>query len=134
MRAVRWVLALFVLLVAAGPAYAQTALQFVAMTPCRLLDTRMGQPLQGGQPLTIPVQGHCNIPDTAQAYSFNVTVAPRGLLNYLTLWPDGQQQPVVSTMNSYDGRIKAVAAIIPAGLDGAIDAFATNTTDLDPGH
>ena len=131
MRTVRYMLSLLALwLAVVGSAYSQTALQFVPMTPCRLLDTRTGSPLTGGQPLTIPVQGSCGIPDGAQAYSFNVTVVPRGLLDYLTLWPTGQSQPVVSTMNSYDGRIKAVAAIIPAGTGGAVDAYATNTTDL----
>ncbi len=114
-------------------AQAQTALQFMPITPCRLLDTRnpgSGGPLIGGQQVTVQVQGSCEIPSTAQAYSFNVTVVPHGLLNYLTLWPAGQNQPGVSTLNSYDGRIKAVAAIIPAGTGGAIDAYATNTTDL----
>ena len=126
----RRLLFVLALLASLAPAVcAQTALQFVPMTPCRLLDTRNGSPLMGGQTLTVQVQGVCGIP-AAQAYSFNVTVVPHGSLNYLTLWPTGQQQPVVSTMNSYDGRTKAVAAIIPAGTGGAINAYATNTTEL----
>ena len=54
---------------------------------------------------------------------------PAGVLSYLTLWPRGQEQPLVSTLNS-DGRIKSNAAIVPAGASGAISAFASNTTDL----
>jgi len=131
-RVVLWLLALW--LAIAGSAYSQTAaLQFVPITPCRLLDTRQSQPLQGGQQVTIPVQGQaCEGLTGALAYSFNVTVVPHGSLNYLTLWPAGETQPVVSTLNSYDGRIKAVAAIIPAGTDphGSIDAYATDTTNL----
>ena len=42
-------------------------------------------------------QSACGIPDTALAYSLNVTVVPQGPLSYLTLWPTGQARPLVST-------------------------------------
>lgn len=106
---------------------------FVTVTPCRLVDTRhTGNPIQGGtaQSFTVPQLGNCNIPASAAAYSLNVTVAPRGPLGYLTVWPTGENQPVVSTMNSLDGRIKANAAIVPAGVSGAVSVYATNTTDV----
>jgi hypothetical protein len=72
----------------------------------------------------------CNIPSIAQAYSVNVTVVPRKPLSYLTIWPAGQPRPLVSTLNSFDGRIVANAAIVPAGLSGAISVFATDDTDV----
>ena len=108
-------------------------LQLVPFTPCRLVDTRQtGQPIQGGtwQAFAIPQLGNCNIPATAAAYSLNVTVVPQASLGYLTIWPTGQNQPVVSTMNSLDGRIKANAAIVPAGANSNISVFASNTTNL----
>jgi hypothetical protein len=37
---------------------------------------------------------------------------------------------VVSTLNSFDGRIKSNAAIVPAGSNGDVNVFATNTTDV----
>ena len=52
-------------------------------------------------------------PAAPRAYVFNATVAPPGSLRYLTLWPDGQQQPVVSTLNAYDGFITSNMAIVP---------------------
>jgi len=55
---------------------------------------------------------------------------PPGPLDYMTVWPSGAAQPLVSTLNSVDGRIKANAAIIPAGTGGAVSVYATNTTDL----
>src|ERR1019366_150461 len=88
------------------------ALQFVAATPCRLVDTRPQHggngSIQGGTfpSFPIPQEGGCNIPDTAAAYSLNVTVVPSGPLGYLTIWPTGEYQPVVSTLNSVDGRVK----------------------------
>lgn len=51
-------------------------------------------------------------------YSLNVTVVPQGPLGYLTIWPEGEGQPDVSTMNSPDGRIKANAAVVPGGVSG----------------
>ncbi len=110
-----------------------TALQFVAVTPCRLVDTRKsGGPIQGNtsRDFTIPQLGGCNIPTTAAAYSLNVTVVPPAPLGYLTIWPTGEDRPVVSTMNSLDGRIKANAAIVPAGASGAVSVYVSNTTDV----
>jgi YVTN family beta-propeller protein len=108
-------------------------LQFVAVTPCRLVDTRKsGGPIQGGtsQNFIVPQEGGCNIPTTAVAYSLNVTVVPSGQLGYLTIWPTGEDQPVVSTMNSLDGRIKANAAIVPAGYQAAVSVYVSNTTNV----
>ena len=109
----------------------------MAVTPCRVVDTRGpngdfgGPPLQGGAQRSFAIpQGPCGIPSSAQAYSFNITVAPMGPLHYLTVWPTGESQPVVSTMNSPDGRVKANAAIVPAGTDGAISFYVTNNTNL----
>jgi hypothetical protein len=48
----------------------------------------------------------------------------------VTLWPTGQSQPVVATLNSMDGRIKANGAIIAAGSGGAVSVFATNDTHV----
>ena len=69
------------------------------------------------------------IPATAEALVFNATVVPQGLLGYLTLWRDGAGQPVVSTLNALDGAITSNMAIVPT-LNGFIDAFATDKTDL----
>jgi uncharacterized repeat protein (TIGR03803 family) len=113
------------------------AYQFVTVTPCRLVDTRPDHggsgPIQGGtfQTFPIPQEGGCNIPATAAAYSLNVSVVPLGGLGYLTMWPAGVDlRPLVSTLNSVDGRIKASAAIVPAGTNGAVNIYVTNTTNV----
>ena len=58
-------------------------MQYVAVTPCRVVDTRNpdgefgGPPIQGGTHRDFPIQsGGCNIPSYASAYSLNVTVVP----------------------------------------------------------
>jgi YVTN family beta-propeller protein len=114
------------------------AVQFVAVTPCRLVDTRNPKGPFGGPAITggisrsfpIPQQTSCGIPSTAAAYSLNVTVVPNKTMGYLTIWPTGEDQPVVSTMNSPDGRVKANAAIVPAGYQGAISVYVTDTTNV----
>jgi YVTN family beta-propeller protein len=114
-------------------------LQFVAITPCRLYDTRPQHggsgPIPGGtaQTFNLPQLAQsrgCADLSSAAAYSLNVAVVPHGSLAYLTMWPAGEQQPLVATLNSLDGRIKANAAILPAGYQGAISVYVTNTTDV----
>ena len=113
------------------------ALRFVPITPCRIADTRNvagpfgGPVLSAAETRDFPVRSSaCGIPASAQAYALNVTVVPTGPLGYLTIWPAGQVQPTVSTLNSLDGRIKANAAIVPAGPDGGVSVFVSNSTHV----
>lgn len=126
------------LLVLDGPVRAASAsLQFVPVVPCRIMDTRdangvLGGPfLAGGATRSVPIPlSPCGVP-AAAAYALNIAVVPRsGTLGYLTVWPAGQPQPLVSTLNSPDGSILANAAIVPADAVGAINVFATDDTDL----
>ena len=113
------------------------ALRFVPVTPCRIADTRTANGPFGGPNLAAgvsrdfnPVASACGIPANALAYSLNLTVIPLASLSYISIWPAGQPQPVVSTLNSFDGRIKANAAIVPAGLNGAFTVYATDPTHV----
>ncbi len=114
-----------------------TPLRFIPVDPCRIADTRETNESNGGPVLaerevrefTIP-GAVCGIPSTAKAYALNVTVVPQGPLSWLTLWPAGQAQPAVSTLNSTDGRIKANAAIVPAGTNGSVDVFVSDSSHV----
>ena len=120
----------------------QPALRFVPLTPCRIADTR---PWNGTGPFAGPsitalgsrsfpvAQSACSVPSTAKAYSVNVTAVPStNFLGYITVWPSDQPQPFVSLLNATDGRVKAVAAIVPAAATtgGAISVYATDATDI----
>jgi M6 family metalloprotease-like protein len=121
---------------ATGP----TGLRFIPVTPCRVADTRAGQgttgvfgppSMPGGSTRDFPISSStCGIPASAQAYSLNITVVPSGPLGFLTVWPSGQTRPLVSTLNALGGDIVANAAIVPAGINGAVSVFATNNTDV----
>ncbi len=92
--------------------------------PCRVLDTRQnnGQPFSGEKTVNV-VGSACAPASAAAAYIFNATVVPPGPMPYLTLCPDGENQPVVSTLNAYDGFITSNLAIVPT-TNGSIDAYA----------
>jgi hypothetical protein len=115
-----------------------TGLAFYPITPCRVADTRntpnspfAGPSIAAGtsRDFAIP-DGPCGVPASAQAYSLNVGVVPQGRLGFLTVWPAGQRRPTVSTLNSWDGRVKSNGAIIPAGAGSAISVFASDTTHV----
>jgi Chaperone of endosialidase len=132
------------------------ALTFVAITPCRLVDTRgaaagfngnspfSGPSIPAGQTVTFPVQlpsdntepAPCGaIPSIAEAYSFNVTIIPHsaGAVDYITIWPAGATKPVVSTLDDVQGLVVANAAIVPAGTpSGGVSVYNAGpaTTDV----
>ena len=106
-------------------------LQFVPVTPCRLVDTRQtGGPIQGGSSRNFFLaQIDCEIPASAAAFSLNITVIPQATLGYLTIWPQGDIQPYTSMANSQDGRVKANAAIVPSANDG-VSVYVSDTANV----
>jgi hypothetical protein len=112
-------------------------LSFYTLAPCRISDTRnnagpFGGPIMNaGETRAVPVPASsCSVPPAAQAYSLNATVVPQGFLGYLSLWPAGGSQPLVSTLNSPDGTVVANAAIVPAGAAGPLNAYVTDAAHL----
>jgi hypothetical protein len=132
-------------------------LTFVAITPCRLVDTRglpggftgvtpfSGPSFTPSSTVTFPVQSTAEtmtttpspcgtIPSVAQAYSFNITVIPKtaGGIGFVTVWPNGSSQPGVSTINDDQGDILANAAIVPAGTpSGGVNVFNSGPASMD---
>jgi hypothetical protein len=111
----------------AGPG----GLSLYPAVPCRVIDTRkLGPPFNGTlSPAVDVLDSVCGPTSAAQAYVFNATVVPVGALGYLTLWPDGTTQPLVSTLNAIDGAITNNMAIVPT-TNGKVDAFASGLTQL----
>jgi hypothetical protein len=115
-----------------------TGLSLYPIAPCRVIDTRGPN---GNQPpfmgeLTVNVGNTnssgvspCDPPGAAQTYVLNATVVPPGPLGFLTLWPDGLEEPNASTLNAKDGAITSNMAIVPTS-NGSIDAFANALTQM----
>lgn len=120
-----------------------TGLRFVAVTPCRVMETRPEYNFEGrtgafGPPflqaaetrtLTMANSNICQIPASAKAYVLNATLVPRGGVDFVTIWAGGEPRPNVWSVRSPDGQIVANAAIVKAG-NGAIQVYSSNPTDL----
>lgn len=127
--------------VTAEPVISSIPLDFVAMTPCRVVDTRSGGGFMGafgppslsaGATRAFPILSSttCSIPAIARAYSFEITVVPPGPLAYVAAFPTGISSPVAAlTVESPQGRMASNAGVIPAGTNGSIEIYATNSTD-----
>jgi hypothetical protein len=113
---------------------------YFPIPPCRISDTRTGSGFSGsfgapslkaGVARSFPIpQSPCGVPSNAIAYSLNVTVvAPAKSVN-LIAWPTGLPTPATTTVNSPAGGIVGNAAIVSAGIGGAISLEANNAVDV----
>jgi hypothetical protein len=121
---------------------ASEGLSLYALTPCRALDTRQSSAngLQGTLEVALDPNSNCPLPSgvpTPQSFVLNATVVPTSAVGYLTLWPDGQSEPVVSTLNANDAYVTSNMAIVGAGplssnsAVEAIQAQASTATKVD---
>ncbi len=118
-------------------------LVYVAITPCRVLDTRaqagssktgpFGPPsLVANQARAIRVpSSNCGVPVSA-AYSLNfVSITPQGQsVGWVAAWPDDKSWPGTVILNAPQGGIVDNSAIVPAGADGGIQVLATDNADI----
>jgi hypothetical protein len=104
-------------------------LSLYTLQPCRAFDTRQQNLAFDGEITVGIATSPCAPPSTAQAYVMNATAIPDPTLNYLTLWPDGEGRPLVSTLNAIDGQITSNMAIVGTS-NGSIDAYASGLTNL----
>jgi hypothetical protein len=111
-------------------------LTFVAITPCRLLDTRAGSvvltrqtPLGAGETYTQNAHGNnglCSgIPTDATALSLNVTAINATVAGtFLTFWPTGAPRPDASSLNPAPGQPPTPNAVITdISAAGQFDIF-----------
>jgi hypothetical protein len=102
------------------------AASFFTVTPCRVADTRDPVGPYGGPALSTGVErvfvvaGQCQIPPTARAVSYNVTVTQPGAPGHVILYPGGSPVPPVSAINFAAGQTRANNAIVPLGAGGTL--------------
>src|SRR5258706_14007929 len=116
---------------------ASAPLPFIAITPCRVADTRgngftgaYGPPaLVANATRSFTITAHCGIPVTAAAVSFNFAALNVGAAGDLRVFPAGGGVPLVSTLN-YNANTPNIAnaAVVPLGSGGAITVQADATT------
>lgn len=112
--------------------------------PIRLFDTRapipgfpacanFGSPLSAGGTIAHLARITCDgitIPETAQAIVGNATVINPSGNGYVTIWPNPQSRPPVSTLNYLAGQVVANAFTTALGTDGRIMINSVADTDL----
>ncbi len=116
-------------IVVTGVSYAQSGpYQYFPLTPCRSVDTRNANAVNGGPVMNaggqrdFTIRGTCGVPTTAKAVTLNIAVVTPSFGGYLTVWPSGTSRPLAATIN--------FAATDIALANGAIMGVSTNTQDL----
>ena len=115
-----------------------------ALTPCRVFDTRQVGPtgcagavavglakMGPAATLNVKVAGVGGVPANATAVVINLTAVDATQGTFVTAWPHGVTQPVVSNLNVHSASPVPNLAIVPVGADGTIDLFnAAGSVDL----
>lgn len=126
-----------------APVGSTSGLVFIAIKPCRVMDTRgeggSGKTGQFGPPSLVATQArvvpvplsNCGVP-VAAAYSMNfISVTSRGqAVAWVAAWQDDTAWPGTVVLNALQGGIVDNSAIVPAGADGGIQVLATDNSDL----
>jgi hypothetical protein len=104
--------------------FSGTGCQLRTLPPQRLLDTREGigaelRPV-GAESVGLVVGGQAQVPADAAAVVLNVTATNVSGPSYVTVWPDGEQQPKTSNLNVVAGQTVANLVICRLGDGGAL--------------
>jgi endosialidase-like protein len=96
---------------------------FIALAPCRIVDTRgNGAPIQGGMftggadVRNYAVAGICGIPAVAQALSLNFTVVGPTASGFLVSFPTGGAVPPTAILNFNAGDVRNNGAVVPLSV------------------
>ena len=124
-----------------GTVLTRTVSEYHAVTPVRLLDTRLGQGVPGGNPqrlkphqhMTIQIAGRGNVSMGASAVTVNVTVVQASVTSTLFLGPVAIDQPTTfsAAFNKTDNTAYGLTvALSPTGTVSATYMAGSGTTDL----
>lgn len=108
---------------------------FYTLTPCRLMDTRNpndlnGPAITGGSSRLLGFVGNCGIPSTATAVSLNLTIVNPSADGFLSLLPAIGVLPSTSTINFRQGQVRANNAIVGLNSYGALTVYCAGTSSL----
>ncbi len=112
------------------------ASSFASVTPSRLADTRPDQGVGGyirldANTIRVQISGRNGVPANATTAVLNVTVVNMVIAGYVTVWPTGNDRPVVSNVNiDSAGQVLPNLVTVRLGTGGAVDIFAQNIADI----
>ena len=115
---------------------------FTALSPGRLLETRVGEPttvdgqfwnlgLQTpGSVTELTVAGRGGVPADASAVVLNVAVTGTQAAGYITVYPCGTTRPLASNLNYTAGQTTSNAVIAKVGANGKVCLYTPAATHL----
>ncbi len=107
--------------------------EFTSLTPARILDTRDGtgrggitSPLGEGASFDVQITGRGGVPGTpgqVSAVVLNATVVEPSASSFLTVWPAGLAQPLISNLNYLAGQVVPNLVTVAVGAGGKISVY-----------
>lgn len=110
-------------IMAASHAFRPPSSVFYTVPPCRVADTRTGDPglMTSGVVEWFQVGGLCGIPLTADAVAFNFTMVSPTASGMITVWPGNQPPPTTLVLAFAAGATRSNNAVIGLATDGFAD-------------
>ena len=104
-----------------------TGAGFTSVSPNRILDSRNGtggfsSPWAAGTERSLKVTGG-DVPADAEAVVLNVTATDTNAVSFLSIWPNGQAKPEVSSLNWSPGWTIPNAVTVKVGTGGNVKLF-----------
>lgn len=97
-----------------------TSGEYHTLTPCRVLDTRSGPPLQDGLTETFALGGVCGIPASATSVAVNLTALSATAAGELTVYDADAAPPAFSMLPFRFGMTRSLFAIVSLSGDGDV--------------
>ena len=97
--------------------------RFVGVNPERVLDTREGRALGGGETRTVQITGRANVPAGARAVVMNVTAITPTRSGFLTVFPGGGTRPLASNLNFRPGEVIANLVTVRLSDEGQVGIY-----------
>ncbi len=112
---------------------AETPTAFHTVTPCRVLDTRLGAatPVAANGSLSFDAAGTCGVPADARALAVNLTVVAPQAGGVLKLWGAGGPTPLAQVLGFAAGKTRASSTIAPPG---ALGRLTVRNDSVQPAH
>ncbi len=111
-----------------GPVGAQASSGYQALTPARIVDTRVGLGAQGPVPaggsIDVTVTGVGGVPASGVgAVVLNVTATNPTDATFVTVWPTGQARPTASNLNVVAGQSVPNLVVATVGAGGQVSLY-----------
>ena len=106
---------------------------FFPVTPCRVLDTRLGPaaPVAANGTRSFDAAGTCGIPADARALSVNLTAVSPAADGVFRLFGAGSATPVAQVLGFRAGRLRSSAAV---AVPGALGRLTVRNDSAQPAH